>query len=41
LAADKTEAEKLRSEESAENNRVTEESSAAIKALEDQIYTNV
>lgn len=37
LAADKTEAEKFRSEESAENNRVTEESAAGIKALEDAI----
>jgi len=37
LAADRTEASKLRSEESAENNRVTEESTAAVKALEDAI----
>jgi hypothetical protein len=37
LAEDKAEAQKLRSEESAENNRVTTESDAAIKALEDAI----
>jgi hypothetical protein len=37
LAEDKATANKLRSEESAENNRVTTESAAAIQALEDAI----
>lgn len=37
LAEDKAEAEKLRADENAENTRVTTESDAAIKALEDAI----